>query len=588
MAEDKKTFGNQRNPSESADAELQQILREVFGKKNNAHEKPSDTSNVTKSESNIKNTQKTSASRPVDSKRTDNQATRRPVNNQHRPRPENGQNRPIRKRPADGQAANRPRSANDLNKPNGQRPVNGQRPRPANGQRSANGQRPRPTNGQRPVRKPDSDARAVAASAEKKVQNAGNDKRNIDNHNTKKPMPQKHQNTLEKKISKLSGKKKAAVIAGIVLGVLLLLVIIVYGIYHFYYSLFGRYSGKANSGQYTYNSSDYTDDAHTMTPEEAEAALKKQLKGKASGLMKDQDVTNILLIGEDLRDTDSEERGNTDVMMLISLNQKNKTITMTSFLRDTWVNIDGYGTAKLNAAYWKDGPELLKKTIQDYYSISIDRYVIVNFKSFMTIVDAVGGIDMDVRDDEAEGMEAPMAEQNNLLGNPKGTDYLKKGGKNLHLNGNQALAFARLRYVGNADYERTERQRRVISEIISKAKSLSLVDINKLLQEVLPEIKIDLTEGEVASLLLNCFDYMSYSIQELRIPADDMFSEEIIGTDVGNLAVICPDFHENTRLLLKTIYGEKALEEYDSKTASETAQQENYADNYGQNYYGGY
>lgn len=227
----------------------------------------------------------------------------------------------------------------------------------------------------------------------------------------------------------LTGKQKTIRITAIILAAVLILCLLGYCVYHFYYSLFGRYHGERNNGEYLYNSSDYTNESDTMTPEEAEAALKKQLEGTATELMKDKEVMNILLIGEDLRDTENDERGNTDVMMMISLNKKNKTITMTSFMRDAWVYIDGYGQAKLNAAYWVDGPELLKNTIQNYYGVSIDRYVIVNFESFIKIIDALDGIDMEVTDEEAEGMKAPMAEQNNILGNKKGTDYLSKGGK---------------------------------------------------------------------------------------------------------------------------------------------------------------
>lgn len=592
MTEDNKRLNGQNNLPDKADEELQEILRQVFGNKNKPRDVKADSGKEVKHDSNINTPRRVPpASRPVNRERTAAERPKRPVSGQERPvrrpNPENAkqgqpdrqrlntQHNPQRRRPVNGQTTNRPRTADDQASKRSY-PANGrQRPNSAKG---PDGQRP--TNGNRPVRRP-ADPKAAAAFAEKKVHSAENDRQSA-----KKPMPRKRPNALEKKISTLTGKKKAAVVASIIVGIILLLILAVYGIYHFYYSMFGKYSGKTNSGQYSYDSSDYTDDAHTLTPEEAEAALKKQLASKASGLMKDQDVMNILIIGEDLRDTESEERGNTDVMMMISLNQKKKTITMTSFLRDTWVNIDGYGTAKLNAAYWKDGPELLKSTIEDYYNVSIDRYVIVNFKSFMTIVDAVGGIDMDVSDDEAEGMIDPMAEQNNLLGNPKGTDYLKSGGKQLKLNGNQALAFARLRYVGNADYERTERQRRVIAEIINKSKDLSLVQIDKLLRKVLPEIKIDLTEGEIASLLLNCFDYMKYDIQELRIPADNMFTEEIIGTDLGNLAVLCPDFNENSRLLIKTIYGDDALT--DSNQSDGTATQQNNIDNNTDNDYNNY
>ena len=121
---------------------------------------------------------------------------------------------------------------------------------------------------------------------------------------------------------------------------------------------------------------------------------------------------------------------------------------------------------RLNSAYWHGGCEYLEQCIEDYFGIQIDRYARVNFYSFIDIVETVGGIDMEVSKAEAEGMKKPMAEQNKYLKNKKGTDYISDdifAGKSdedkvkLHLNGNQALAFARLRYVGNSDYERTER-----------------------------------------------------------------------------------------------------------------------------------
>lgn len=193
--------------------------------------------------------------------------------------------------------------------------------------------------------------------------------------------------------------------------------------------------------------------------------------------MNSSDVRNILLIGSDTRNAD--ERGRTDSMILLSINSTTKEITMTSFMRDMYVNIKGIDAdgndidtwSKLNAAYVYGGAELLMDTIEYNFDIAVDDYVYIDFLSFVDIVDAVGGIELDISDEEAEGMKPPMAEQNKLLGNKKGTDYLDKGGKKLHVNGNQALAYARLRYVGNADFQRTERQRTVITKIIEKAKS---------------------------------------------------------------------------------------------------------------------
>ena len=132
----------------------------------------------------------------------------------------------------------------------------------------------------------------------------------------------------------------------------------------------------------------------------------------------------------------------------------------------------------------------------------------------------------------------------------------------------QALAFARLRYVGNSDYERTERQRRVISEIITESKKLSLVQLDKLLNKVLPEINTDLTDGEIANLLLNAFDYMKYDIQQLRIPADGYFTNEVI----YSMDVLNPDFAANSAFIQYIVYGsckniDEAIKQYQEENA---------------------
>ena len=95
-----------------------------------------------------------------------------------------------------------------------------------------------------------------------------------------------------------------------------------------------------------------------------------------------------------------------------------------------------------------------------------------------------------------------------------------------------------------------------------------MIEINDLVQEIFPEIKLDITKSEMASLLLNCLDYMNYEIQELRIPSDNTFTEEII----SNLSVLCPDFQANKELLISTIYGESAVSSENST--------DNYYDDY--------
>lgn len=242
--------------------------------------------------------------------------------------------------------------------------------------------------------------------------------------------------------------------------------------------------------------------------------------------MKSDDVLNILLIGSDTRDPD--ENGRTDSIILLSVDKSKKKITMTSFMRDCYVTFPGidndgdgqYDQGKINAANVYGGRELLLDTIEYNFDIAVDKYFYVDFMSFAKIVDSVGGIELDITDEEAAGMEDPMGEQNNIFGNPAGTDYLDKGGKGLHVNGNQALAYARLRYVGNADFQRTERQRTVITKIIDKAKSLGPFRIGDFMETALSSLTTNYTSSELYWLSYRLPFIAGYEVVSQRIPED--------------------------------------------------------------------
>ena len=236
--------------------------------------------------------------------------------------------------------------------------------------------------------------------------------------------------------------------------------------------------------------------------------------------------------------------------MMISINTKKETVTTTSFMRDIYLQIPGYYATRINAAYSMGGIPLLEKTIQDNFSVKIDRYLKVNFYSFIDIVDTMGGLDIKISDEEAKGMRDPLGEQNKYLNKKYGSDYIKKGGK-IHMNGNQALAYARLRKVGRSDWERTQRQRTVIDLIANKTKELSLTELNSLLNKVLNKISTDLTDAEIAYYLLHASSYLNYERNQIQIPAEGTYSNETIrGSDV-----LCPDFTSNIRTLQQKIYG---------------------------------
>lgn len=261
------------------------------------------------------------------------------------------------------------------------------------------------------------------------------------------------------------------------------------------------------------------------------------------------DVYNILLIGTDARNT--TERGRSDSMILVSLNKKTKTIVLTSIMRDIWISIPGKSNGRINSAYAWGGADLLIQTIESHFKVRIDKFVRVNFFSFEEVIDSVGGVEITVSDAEAKGMEGALRELNKLEGVDPTTDFLGHGGTYI-LNGKQALAYARLRYVGNADFERTERQRRVLEQILKRAKGLSMLELNDCLDTLLPLLTTDLTKGEMLGLIVDAPTYLGYDIVQQRIPADGMFTDMTI----GGAQVLGIDFEKTTEYMIETIYSE--------------------------------
>ncbi len=264
--------------------------------------------------------------------------------------------------------------------------------------------------------------------------------------------------------------------------------------------------------------------------------------------MQDDEVRNILLIGSDTRSI--SDKGRADTVILLSINSRTKDLYVTSFMRDSYVDVPGHGFTKLNASYRYGGAELLMDTLEVNFKVDIDEYVYVNFDSFSKIVDAVGGIELSVTDAEAEGMKPPMAEQNDLLGNPYGTDYLSGGGTYL-MNGNQALAYARLRYVGNADFQRTERQREVIKKIFEKAKTLPIGELDSFLSTCASSITTNMSKKDMYFLSLRLLSLIKYDFNELRIPCDDGYT----GSMIGGQSVLEIDFDKNISLIKDKVYG---------------------------------
>jgi len=288
------------------------------------------------------------------------------------------------------------------------------------------------------------------------------------------------------------------------------------------------------------------------TREEIDLVAEKilaNMEGNQTPIMEDKDVLNILLIGSDTRKAGGT--GRSDAMIIVSINKKTKTITATSVLRDIYLQIPGKKNNRLNAAYAFGGADLLMETIEQNLKIELSRYASVDFYAFIDVIDELGGITLEVTDNEIPVINNYVTEINYLIGEELTLDHLLEPGL-IMLNGKQALGYSRNRYIGNSDFERTARQRRVLEQIFSDVKDLNLIELNDLVNIVLPQVTTNLTKGEMFSLILSLPSYANYDLQQWRIPIDGSYSN----MRIGGMAVIDVDFQSNIDEIERKIYGE--------------------------------
>ena len=259
-------------------------------------------------------------------------------------------------------------------------------------------------------------------------------------------------------------------------------------------------------------------------------------------------VRNVLLIGTDGRTAD--EKGRSDTMIILAINSKTDEISLISLMRDCYVEIPNYGCNKLNAAYSFGGAELLMDTIEYNFGIAVEDYVAVNFVSVANIVDAVGGIDIDISDAEAGEINNIMRNEVNAIMGDNTLDDLLEGGGELHLNGKQALSYARIRYIGNADFERTERQRKVIELVMDKVKSFNPTILPNIASSVLPGVETNMSTAELYALSLKAPFIADYERQQLRVPAEGTYYGQ--NMECGDSLIV--DFTTNYNIIYESVY----------------------------------
>lgn len=235
--------------------------------------------------------------------------------------------------------------------------------------------------------------------------------------------------------------------------------------------------------------------------------------------MSNRDIINILLIGSDASAEESgraniTEKGNTDVMMLVSINKIDKKIKLISFMRDSYTYMDQFDRyAKLNAACANGGPAYLVETIENDYKIEIDGYAMVDFDSFTQVIDVLDGVNVDVPAYVANHLNKGVLKNNKI-----------QSGNGVLLDGEQALAFSRVRKTdANGDVSRVARQRQVVNALIEKAKGATLSEINEVADVILANVRTNISKKSIISYASKAITegWANYEITEVTMPTPD-------------------------------------------------------------------
>lgn len=239
----------------------------------------------------------------------------------------------------------------------------------------------------------------------------------------------------------------------------------------------------------------------------------------------EEGYTNIALFGLDSREGDLGKGNRSDSMMIASLNNATKEVKLVSIYRDTLLQLDDGSYNKANSAYSFYGPEGAISLINKNLDMNIEKYIAVNFNALVDVIDAVGGLDIEMTAEEIGHMNNYCVETSKVTGKSY-TKIEPQVAGTYHLNGVQAVSYSRIRYTEGGDFERASRQRHVLELIAQEVQHMSLGTINKIIDEVFPQVSTNFTLTEMVSYAA---DFTKYKLGEtMGFPEDnttDMLNE---------------------------------------------------------------
>lgn len=245
-------------------------------------------------------------------------------------------------------------------------------------------------------------------------------------------------------------------------------------------------------------------------------------------LLQDSKVLNVMLFGED--NHGSDEHGRSDTMIMLSIDNRHKKLKLTSFQRDTYVYIPGHDYDKINSSYTLGGAKLSIQTIEANFGIKVDRYAVVDFDSFKKIIDTLGGVDIELSQDEIDYINYQMYKNKQVDSSKTITDSPGV----VHLNGQEALWYARNRGLskgedGNEigidgdDWDRTSRQRKLLETIFDSMRNADIGQIVSIVSSVGPLITTNLKKDEITALVTRALTYLDYDVEQYYIPEEGLW-----------------------------------------------------------------
>jgi LCP family protein required for cell wall assembly len=284
-----------------------------------------------------------------------------------------------------------------------------------------------------------------------------------------------------------------------------------------------------------------------LTQNSEELGINKEAEQRIDQEDPNNEVINIALFGVDRRSQNEASRS--DALMIATIDKKHKKIKISSIMRDSYVNVPGRGKTKITHAYAYGGPQLAIRTLNENFQLNIKDYITVDFFSLEKIINALGGVQINVTKEELPLINGYMAETS-AIENVKPVNLTKPGLQKL--NGMQAVAYTRIRYTAGGDYERTERQRTVLTALFDKVQEGGVAKYPSVVSNILPFTETSISKLDLISMGTSVLTSGTKTLEQSRFPLDNQGK----GQTISGVWYLVFDIKTTTDQLHKFIYND--------------------------------